>query len=1238
MRFTSLFGPTPIELVSIIHLWPVLTSLLPSTWAINFDPVASPNLDLSKLGRVALAGDFDAISLYTYEQQNQNGYSTNGSQSILTRFPNGAFATLASADASIKSMCPFVMKNGKLAGVVVGGNFTSLGGKETQGVALVDPSNGNVTALPGLNGSVNALLCDAQTETVYVGGEFSGGNSTNAIAWVGNDGWTNLNFAGFNGPVTSIVKAADGNIVFGGAFDGLGNTTTPNKKDMQVVNIASASISATSSTSKDGFSDPHNIVCKTDGKDGPGKTWLLADKSPGSWEADFGFGFRPTKLRIWNTHQDGRGTKTFRFTALPIRGIMNLTYVDPATGKNASCDARCPLSDNTTLPYQDFKFVNVIGMSSVYINISEWYGDGGGLNGIELFQDDIYAFAINDFNEPSCANVELGSNSTVTGPWSVRPSAQSSSNYLSANINGRDLASNPAAIVFQPDVKQSGNYSVTLFTPGCNQDNSCSSRGIVNVTGTFASGTRANPPSQAQIYQTNNFDKYDQIYSGYVNANSDSFRPTVTITPSLGQSGDLNFVAQRVRFELTKSTGGLNGLFEFNSSQATINTDFSISAVDTAGTELGAGAVVSQLAVQGDTTYVAGNFSTDDFANIFAISDGNSTSLTAGGVNSQITTMFLNGSLLYVGGNFTDTVKAKTSGLSHLAAYSIPDKVWQPLGAGVNGRVNAIVPLILNTTDGKPELVITINGNFDQVLAFGNNEATDATGLAVWVPSRKNWLQNLDAQSIALSGTLTAATDIPGSDPIFAGTISSQGLGANDAVSLPITGDLRINPLPLSIQPKQLENSSKRKRAGISGQNVTGVVTGLFYESGDRNITILGGHFTARATNGSALNNLVFINGSSSDRVTGVGERGLDDDSVFLALAVQGDTLYAGGTVTGSVQGANINGLILYDLKRANYVPTQPPAFMGRNVAVNSIATRPNTADVYVGGDFESAGSLSCPSVCNFRTSTSQWNRVGTGLVGSVASLTWSGASTLIAGGNLTLSGNDTSMATYDTKTDTWSALTGAEAIPGPVTALAPANDAASQFWVAGKSTNGSAFLMKYDGKGWKSVGDSLGKATTIRGLQVLSLKQNHAQSPLIERDMTLVLTGQLDLPNFGNASAALFNGTTFSPFILSTTSGNLPGSLSQIFSAQQNFFNSGRKNLAVGFVVLISLAIALTLIFILVVIGIVAERWRRKREGYMPAPTQMYDKASNMERVPPEHLFGAMSQQTRGPSGAPML
>ena len=379
MRFSSLFGPTAAELVLLIQIFHVHTSQ-----GVNFAPVPSSNLDLSQLGRVAFAGDFDAISLYTYEDQNENSFSTNGSQSLLSQMPNGEFATLASADASIVTMCPFVMKDGTLAGIVVGGNFTSLGGVAVQGVALFNSSSGEITELTGLSGHVAAVLCDQDFNTVFVGGDFTGGNSTNAVAWVGMTGWTNLPFAGFNGPVNSIAKAASGNIIFGGSFSGLGNTTTPTIKDSQVINLSSANISTSNTVSTAGFTDPMNIVCST-GQSGTGQTWLLEDNTPGWWKAEMNFGYEPTKLRLWNTNQDGRGTKTFRFTAFPIDGIMNLTYTDPTTQQEVACQSQCTLSQNTT--YQDFYFVNVIGMSGFQIDISDWYGPGGGLDGVELFQD-----------------------------------------------------------------------------------------------------------------------------------------------------------------------------------------------------------------------------------------------------------------------------------------------------------------------------------------------------------------------------------------------------------------------------------------------------------------------------------------------------------------------------------------------------------------------------------------------------------------------------------------------------------------------------------------------------------------------------------------------------------------------------------------------------------------------------------------------------------------------------------
>ena len=386
MRIPSPLGLTA-ELACLIQLWPLLIHWLPRTQGVNFTPVPSPNLDLKSLGRVALTGNFDSISLYSYQQQTENSFSTNGTQSVIAQLPNGDFANAANADGYIKTMCPFVMHDGTFAGIIVGGNFTSLGGAQAQGVAMYDPASGKVTPLPGLTGTANVVFCDQNSNTVYVGGQFKGANSTNAVAWVGMSGWANLPFEGFNGPVNTIIRGSNGTILFGGSFTGLGNKTAPAKENQQVINISSANLSSAATSTTAGFDKESNIVCKTGGQDGAGNTWLLQDNTPGFWRADMNFGYEPTLLRIWNTHYQGRGTKTFRLTAIPLNGIMNFTFIDPITKKETPCDARCPLSSDPSIPYQDFRFVNTVGMSAFRIDISEWYGQGGGFDGIELFQN-----------------------------------------------------------------------------------------------------------------------------------------------------------------------------------------------------------------------------------------------------------------------------------------------------------------------------------------------------------------------------------------------------------------------------------------------------------------------------------------------------------------------------------------------------------------------------------------------------------------------------------------------------------------------------------------------------------------------------------------------------------------------------------------------------------------------------------------------------------------------------------
>nr|POE49457.1 polarized growth protein rax2 [Quercus suber] len=1220
---TQLLAVGP-ELTTFILASMLLTSR--GANAMTASTMPSPALDLSQLGRVALAGDFDSISLYDYAGQNEDVFSTNGSQSLLTRYPSGAFQAIAMTDGNIAAMCPFVQKDGTLAGVVVGGNFTSLGGVQAAAIALWNPDTNAITALPGLSGKVSALYCDATAGIVYVGGSFIGANSTNAMAWT--TGWTNLPFEGFNGPVSSISKNAAGNIVFGGQFVGLGNTTTPKARDGQVINLASGNITSFSTSSTAGFDNATNIICKTAAQDGPGNTWLLADNTPGYWQGEYSFGFIPTKIRLYNTNQDGRGTKTWYFEDLNSGGILNMSYVD-TDGLAQSCSSQCPLPQSNTTS-QDFHFSPTVGLSQFRIQIVEWYGSGGGLAGIELFQDDIYSFAVNDFNEPRCDDVSTGSSSTATPvqAWQRRSNVGStSSDYLSANITQASQLNSSTNIIFTPDIKQSGNYSITMYTPGCVQDGSCDHRGEVNITGTMTTNDGA---VTATLFQTNDYDKFDQIYYGYVDVDTDTFKPAVTLSPIAGQTVPLTVVAGRVRFELISSTGGLNGLFEYDPNDAIVGTDFSSSAIDAAGAALSASAVVNAVVSYNNVTIAAGNFTGAGISNVMSIGS-NATALPGGGLNSNVQTMYLANDTLYFGGNFTSTAD-KSVNLSNVATFDLKGNQWAALGAGVGGAVSSIIPLSLNVTAGSPETCLTINGDFTSVNAYNDNTSYTAAGFAVWVPSRGNWLHNLWDASLDVNGKLASYAQLPNSgDVLYAGELMAQGTGLSDAVELLGSGQPSLASLGLNIMTSSSNSSSSsmRRREISSGSNYTGVLDGLFYGQHNLNITILGGNFAATASNGSTVQNLVFVNNTASEQtITGV--TGLDSSSVFAAMDTSDTSLFAGGSVSGSVNGHPVSGLIVYDLALGDYAATQPPALQGSNVIVNAISAQPSGNAVYVGGSFSSAGSLPCPALCYYDTSAQQWNSPGSGLGGSISSMFWASNSELIVAGNLTIGGNSTSMVTYDAKKQTFAEYSAASSLPGPVSSISPANSAYNQFWAAGIATNnGSAYLSKFSNDMWVGVA-GLGPGTAIRGVQVISLSSDHDESDLVAKDEVLMVFGNINIASYGNASAAFFNGTTFTPFILTNRADGSQGTIGRMFvSNPQNFITAHDGHLALGIIVVIGLFISLGIIFLLVLVGLLMERHRKRKEGYVP---MQQHKGGNLSRIPPQSLLGGLREKDNTP------
>jgi hypothetical protein len=1208
-----------------------LAALAPSgSEAIHFNPAPSANLDFSNLGRIAIAGDFNGISLYEYEGQISKPLPTNGSEALLARLPNGALAPVVSTDASIRAMCLLKSADSNVTSVVVAGNFTSIGGTQSTALALFNPNTTEVTSIKGLEGEVNALYCDNTQGTVYVGGTFKGSNSTNAIAWSKTSGWSNLPFAGFNGPVNAISKISNGHIVFGGSFTGLGNASAPSQPDAQSINLSGGEITATNGATNSGFSDPNNIVCSA-GKDGTGTTWLAADSVPATWEAKFGFRFEPTKLRMYNTHLDGRGTKTFRFLAFPLNGIMNFTYVDPTTGNNASCTSECPLSNSADVKFQDFHFVNRVGMNSFQVAISDWYGSGAGLSGIELFADDIFAYSIAKFNDPTCKGLQFPSTVTTTGPWKQSPSVQSSSDYLTAKLSKGSINAKSASVVFTPNILESGNYSVNMYTPGCMPDGTCSSRGQVNVSGIMSTGT-VNADFSTTLYQTNYYDKFDQIYYGYIEKSSDSFKPTVTLTPLAGQDvQSLTVVAQRLGFILTNSTGGLNGLYDFDPEQKQVDlASLEKSAINQLGSSFGRNSAVKSLVTSGDTLFVGGNFTSNEFVNALAIKgDKEGASSLDGGLNGQVMDMHLEGTQLYAGGSFNSTLNGDKKELGHVAVYDIKSNSWSPLGGGVDGTVERIVPMQINITSDTTETAITVSGTFSQCNAFKNNSASQADGFAIWVPSLQNWVQNIDMPLPAYHGILTTSLEnVTDVGDLFAGSLTSAQLRANGAATLSTKG---LGNFPFKIDAPTNSPSKLRRRESISNDTLRGVITGTFYSTDTTNITVLAGHFAAKSADGSTVNNLMIINGKDKESISGLGSE-ISPDSTFITVALQGSVLYAGGMVSGTIAGNQIHGLISYDLGSRKF-GSQPAPISGKNSTVAAIAVRPDTSEVYVGGSFTKAGALGCEGLCIYNSNSGQWFQPGNGLSGEVLGLMWSSKTTLVVAGDMMANSTDKRyLATYDAKQQTWSTFPGAESIPGPVQVMTAGSSDGKQVWVAGKSAkDGSVYLMKYDGNQWLAADETLPANTILRSLQVFSLTKNHDNTKLVGENQALMMTGSIIIPDVGVASAAIFNGTHFRPYALTTNSGNAPGTIARIFTQKDDFFSTGSSGLALGFIVLIGLAISLGLVLLIVAAGIILDRLRKKREGYAPAPTSMYDRGSGIQRIPPHELLESLGRSRLG-------
>jgi hypothetical protein len=147
------------------------------------------------------------------------------------------------------------------------------------------------------------------------------------------------------------------------------------------------------------------------------------------------------------------------------------------------------------------------------------------------------------------------------------------------------------------------------------------------------------------------------------------------------------------------------------------------------------------------------------------------------------------------------------------------------------------------------------------------------------------------------------------------------------------------------------------------------------------------------------------------------------------ALAVVGNEVYVGGEFT-SAGGVSANRVARFNTLTNTWSSLGTGSSNGVNERVRALAVAGN--EVYVGGWFTSAGGVSANCVARFNTQTNTWSALGTGSSNGVSGVVYPYVSALavvgnevFVGGYFTSAGGVSAncVARFNTQTNTWSAL-----------------------------------------------------------------------------------------------------------------------------------------------------------------------------------------------------------------------
>jgi hypothetical protein len=374
-----------------------------------------------------------------------------------------------------------------------------------------------------------------------------------------------------------------------------------------------------------------------------------------------------------------------------------------------------------------------------------------------------------------------------------------------------------------------------------------------------------------------------------------------------------------------------------------------------------------------------------------SLGTGSSNGVSGGGGVSALAVV---GNEVYVGGFFTS---AGGVSANNVARFNTLTNTWSSLGTGSQNGVSGGIPYVSALAVVGDEVVV---GG-----AFTSAGGVSANRVARFNTQTNTWSTLGTGSSNGVSGNNVEALAVVGDEVYVGGDFTSAGGVSANRVA-------RFNT-----QTNTWSSLGTGSSNGVSGNNVEALaVVG--------NEVYVGGGFTS-AGGVSASSVARFNTQTNTWSSLGTGSSNGVNGGVY-ALAVVGNEVYVGGGFT-SAGGVSANRVARFNTQTNTWSTLGTGSQNGVSGNVEALAVVGN--EVYVGGDFTSAGGVSANRVARFNTQTNTWSTLGTGSSngvdgGGVYALAVVGDEVYV-GGDFTSAGGVSAnrVARFNTQTNTWSTL-----------------------------------------------------------------------------------------------------------------------------------------------------------------------------------------------------------------------